>query len=223
MTLSEENQLRSFAYHTASLFALAAVLAAPAAFAQDVADPGGDDFEGDTIVVVAESFVGRVDTPQAPIEVLDEADIASYGASSLADLIQALGPQTGSARGRGGGPPVFLVNGMRVSSFREMRSYPPEAVDKIEILPEEVAQRFGFPPDARVVNFILKDGFSSREIELEYGQPGRGGYSSKEVEATYLRIDYRNAGVGSQSCGPELAPQFRITEKQIGFAFRVRI
>ena len=44
-----------------------------------------------------------------------------------------------------------------------------------------------------------------------------------ESEATYLRIDYRNAGVGSQSCGPELAPEFRITEKQIGFAFRVRI
>ena len=44
-----------------------------------------------------------------------------------------------------------------------------------------------------------------------------------ESEATYLRIDYRNAGVGSQSCGPELDPQFRITEKQVGFAFRVRI
>ena len=40
---------------------------------------------------------------------------------------------------------------------------------------------------------------------------------------THLRIDYRNAGVGSQSCGPELAPEFRITEKQIAFGFSVRI
>ena len=40
---------------------------------------------------------------------------------------------------------------------------------------------------------------------------------------THLRIDYRNAGVGSQSCGPELAPEFRITEKQIAFTFSVRI
>ena len=35
--------------------------------------------------------------------------------------------------------------------------------------------------------------------------------------ATYVRIDYRNAGVGSQSCGPELAWDFRLNEKQIAF------
>ena len=40
---------------------------------------------------------------------------------------------------------------------------------------------------------------------------------------THLRIDYRNAGVGSQSCGPELAPEHRITEKQISFGFSVRL
>ena len=40
---------------------------------------------------------------------------------------------------------------------------------------------------------------------------------------THLRIDYRNAGVGSQSCGPELAPEYRITEKQIAFTFSIRI
>ncbi len=40
---------------------------------------------------------------------------------------------------------------------------------------------------------------------------------------SFLRIDYRNAGVGSQSCGPELAAEHRITEKEISFAFSVRI
>ena len=40
-----------------------------------------------------------------------------------------------------------------------------------------------------MVNFILKDNYSSREIELEYGQPWAGGYSTQEVEGTYLRID----------------------------------
>lgn len=40
---------------------------------------------------------------------------------------------------------------------------------------------------------------------------------------THLRIDYRNAGVGSQSCGPELAPEYRITEKQIEFRFSVHL
>ncbi len=40
---------------------------------------------------------------------------------------------------------------------------------------------------------------------------------------TFLRIDYRNAGVGSQSCGPELAPAHRIGEKKITFGFSVHL
>jgi len=44
-----------------------------------------------------------------------------------------------------------------------------------------------------------------------------------ESTGTHLRIDYRNAGVGSQSCGPELIPEHKITEKQIAFAFSIRI
>ena len=188
MTLSGKKKLRHIAPYSASVLAVAAVLAASAAHGQEAATEE-EAFSDEDIIVIAESLAGRVDAPQAPIEELDQEDIAAYGAGSLGELIQALGSQTGSARGRGSGPPVFLVNGVRVSSFREMRSYPPEAVEKIEILPEEVAQRFGYPPDARVINFILKDGFSSREIELEYGQPDRGGYSRKEVEATYLKID----------------------------------
>ena len=128
--------------------------------------------------------------PEAPIIELDEEDIAAYGAGSIAELVEQLAPQTGSGRGRGGdgGRPVFLVNGLRVSSFREFRSYPPEAIERVEVLPEESAQQFGFPPNQRVINFIMKDNFQSREVELEYGQPTAGGYSDREVELTYLRL-----------------------------------
>jgi hypothetical protein len=69
----------------------------------------------------------------------------------------------------------MLVNGVRISSFREIRSYPPEAIQKVEVFPEEVAQRYGYSPDQRVVNIILKRNFSSREVEVEYGQPWEGG------------------------------------------------
>jgi hypothetical protein len=183
-----------------SLTALAVALAAPAAAqeapaadgSQDTvaqADADGGMISDNEIIVIAGSLRGQVDAPQPAIVELDEEDIASYGAGSLAELVQALSAETGSGRGRGGGPPVFLMNGLRVSSFREMRSFPPEAVQKVEILPEEVAQRYGYSADQRVINFILKDNFSSKEIELEYGQPDRGGTSSKEAEATYLRID----------------------------------
>ena len=36
---------------------------------------------------------------------------------------------------------------------------------------------------------------------------------------TTVIIDYRNAGIGSASCGPDLNPQYRITEKEFDFSF----
>ena len=37
---------------------------------------------------------------------------------------------------------------------------------------------------------------------------------------THLRIDYRNSGIGSNSCGPQLEPEHRIDEKEIQFTFQ---
>ena len=144
--------------------------------------------DNDEILVIADRLRGLVDTVQAPILELEEEDIAAYGAGSIADLVAAIEPQTSSNRGRGGGRPVFLINGVRVGSFREFRSYPPEAVQKVEVLPEETAQKFGFPPDRRVVNIILKDNYSAITVEAEYEQPSLGGYSRTEQEATLLKI-----------------------------------
>lgn len=170
------------------------VLAAPA-FAEEVAqsEPADvtEDAErpGDEIVVVATRIRGQVDAPQPPVMTLDEADVASYGASSLGDLVAAISPQTGSGRGRGDGRPVFLLNGQRIANFREMRSIPPEAIRRLEVLPEEVALRYGYPPNQRVINFILKDNFSSVTAAGEYNIPARGGFANREMEGGLLRID----------------------------------
>ncbi|SMQ60496.1 TonB-dependent Receptor Plug Domain [Altererythrobacter xiamenensis] len=147
------------------------------------------DGEGNAIVVTGERLRGQLDVEQAPVLELNAEDIEAIGATSIAELIEAIGPQTSSSRGRGDGRPVFLVNGIRIGSFRELRSYPPEAIEKVEVMPEEVAQKFGFPPDRRVVNIILKENYSSREIELEYEQPWDGGYSRNEQEFTLLTIN----------------------------------
>ncbi len=147
-----------------------------------------DDADAGEIVVIATRLRGQIDAPQPPIVTLNEADIQSYGVSSLADLVAALAPQTSSGRGRGGGFPAILVNGQRIGSFREMRNFPPEAIRRVEVLPEETAQRYGFPPDQRVINFILKDQFASRTAELNYRQPTRGGNSSESAELSTLTI-----------------------------------
>jgi len=153
--------------------------------------PGGAviDESANEIIVFAQSLRGQVDAPQPPLLELGEEEIAAYGVGSIEELIQQLAPQITSARGRGDGGPVFLVNGVRIASFRELRSYPPEAISRVEVFSEEVAQRYGYSADQRVVNLILKDNYESREIEAEYGQPWAGGYSTQQVEATYLRID----------------------------------
>lgn len=184
---------------------LALGLAAPLA-AQDSAASG-------EIVVRADRIPGQLDVETAPVDTLDAADIQAIGATSIADLLAAISPQTGSARGRGGGgQPIFLVNGIRIGSPREFRSYPPEAIEKVEVFPEEVAQRFGFPPDRRVVNFVLKNKFSSREIELEYEQPDRGGYSRTEQELSMLRI----ADGGRLNLSLELSDVSLLTEGERG-------
>ena len=132
---------------TALVFAAQPPLAAQEAGAPETVPPGEPEPQpaaasSDEILVVAQSLRGEVETPVPPVLELNEQDIAAYGAGSLAELVQALGPATGSGA-RGGGFPVILVNGTRVSSFRELRSYPPEAIQKVEVFPEEGAQRYG--------------------------------------------------------------------------------
>lgn len=41
--------------------------------------------------------------------------------------------------------------------------------------------------------------------------------------ATHVRIDYKNSGVGSSSCGPDLEPEYKLSEKEIEFSFNVSI
>lgn len=181
-----------------SLIALAAAIPALAQPVSEGAQPGPaagqpaapalSEDEVDAIVVTAERVRGQVQTASAPVVELDQEQVKAYGAASIADLVAQLSPQIGSGRGRGGRP-VFLVNGQRITSFREIGRYPPEAVKKVEVLPEEVALKFGFPADQRVINFILQDNFASREAEVEYGTPARGGYSAAQAELGLLRID----------------------------------
>lgn len=184
-----------------SLVLLPLLFAAMPAYAQEAPaspeapiPPASDEDEDlvaadDEILVIATRIRGQVDAPQPPILTLDEEEIASYGAASLTDLLSQLSPQTGSGRGRGEGGPVILLNGRRISSFREMRDMPPEAIRRMEVLPEEVALRFGYAANQRVVNFILKDNFISKTVAGEYNVPTRGGFAASELEAGVVRID----------------------------------
>lgn len=43
----------------------------------------------------------------------------------------------------------------------------------------------------------------------------------KKSEYVTVRVDYKNAGIGSESCGPELQRKYAITDKKIKFCFKI--
>ncbi|PHR15764.1 MAG: hypothetical protein COA41_15725 [Sphingopyxis sp.] len=161
------------------------MLAAPASAQVSEAE---SEYPDEEIVVIAERPRGAVVTEVPPVVELSEADIASYGASSVSDLLDALSSQTSSSRGRGSGRPVVLINGQRTSGFREIRDLPPEAIRTVQVFPEELALQYGYRPDQRVINFILKDNYTGLSASAEYGVPTQGGQGRSELETTLTRI-----------------------------------
>lgn len=163
--------------------------APPVERAGTASEPDQNADEDGNIVVEGQRLRGQLLIDQAPVLELNEEDIAAEGVTSIADLIAQITNQSGSARGRGGGGrPVILINGIRIGSFREFRNYPPEALARVEVFPEEVTQRFGFPPDRRVINLILKPNYNNAEVEFEFEGPSRGGNYTREQELGYLQI-----------------------------------
>jgi hypothetical protein len=148
--------------------------------------------EVEEIVVTAGRPAGSIVSTIQPEVTLSPRDIRAYGASSLADLLQQLSPQTGSNRGRGGDAPVVLINGRRVSGFSEIRNIPPEAILRVDVFPEETALAYGYRADQRVVNFVLRDQFHAVTGEIEVGGPTAGDRRELELTGSILHLDTEN-------------------------------
>ncbi|MGH6911629.1 MAG: TonB-dependent receptor, partial [Phenylobacterium sp.] len=119
---------------------------------------------------------------------LSPADIQSYGVSNIADLLNELAPEIRSDRGRGGEGPVVLLNGRRISGFNEIRDLPTEAILRVDILPEEVALKYGYSANQRVVNIVLQPHFRAVTVEAGGGAPTAGGQASGQAELGVFRI-----------------------------------
>jgi hypothetical protein len=48
-----------------------------------------------------------------------------------------------------------------------VRNLPPEAIERVDILPEEAALRLGYPARSKPVNIVLKPYYASVMVELE--------------------------------------------------------
>lgn len=176
------------------LIAALAAGVSPAAMAQistEVPPPAqpdemaeGEDEPVDDIVVTGARERGAVVGNVKPEQQLNAADIRSYAVSSIAELITELAPQTNAA----GGAPVILLNGKRISAFAEIQDMPPEAIERVDILPEEVALSYGYAANQKVVNIVLRRRFRAETAELRAGTTTDGGRENGKVEAGLLRI-----------------------------------
>ena len=175
-----------------SMPAMAAAQQAPsrpaAAAAAAQASEQDEGAESEEIVVTgSRKLPGAVIGDIPPDQTLGQAEIRSYGVSSISDLLNELSPQTTSGRGSGGAP-VVLLNGRRISSFSEIRDIPTEAIQRVEILPEEVALKYGYRADQKVVNFVLRRRFRAVTAEAADTQATEGGGNTPKGSLDMLNI-----------------------------------
>lgn len=140
------------------------------------------------IVVTGERPRGSVVGDIPPERTFSPLDIRAFGASNVEDFIQALGPQVSSNRGREDSGPVTLLNGRRVSNFSEIARIPTEAIERTEIFPEELALKYGYRADQKVVNIVTFQRFKSRTGQLSYIRPTEGGRDTPGIVADYFAI-----------------------------------
>ena len=121
-----------------------------------------------------------------PEETFTAADVRSFGVSSITDLLSELTPQTTSGLG---GDPVVLLNGRRISGMGEIRDIPTEAIQRVEILPEEVALKYGYSADQKVVNVVLRQRFRAATVEGQVGGSTAGGQMSEMGNYSRLQLN----------------------------------
>lgn len=173
--------------------------------AQRPVTPDDLDTEVEAVTITASGKpYGAVLGDIPPEETFSPADVRSFGVSSMEDLLTELTPQTTSGLG---GDPVVLLNGRRISGRGEIRDIPTEAIARVEILPEEVALKYGYSADQKVVNIVLRQRFRASTVDASLGGSTGGGQTSEQLNWSQLRLNRQgrsNLAIKIQNSDPLL-------------------
>lgn len=137
-------------------------------------------------VVITPSQRGKAEGPVQPDLTLDADEIMGTGASTVADLVTLLAPTI--APEPDSPPPVFLVNGRRISGFQEISGLPAQAIQRTDVLSPAAALSYGYRPNQRVVNFVLRKRFHSVALEAEETGATAGGRSAERFAGDLFRL-----------------------------------
>lgn len=165
----------------------AATLAPALVYAQQQTTNAQQDEQAeDEIVVTASTRLPGAALGEIKPEVtLGGADVRALGVSSVSEILSELAPQI---RGTGGGAPLILLEGRRVSGRQEIERIPSEAIARVDVLPEQVALKYGFPADQKVVNFVLRKRFRAWTLDGRQRLATEGGGGRTNAEASYFSV-----------------------------------
>lgn len=140
------------------------------------------------IVVTAVRPRGAVLGNVPPTRTLNPLDIRAYGAQDIAGLISGLGGEVTSVEAAAPKQPIVLLNGRRIANFEQIANFPTEAIERLEVFPEELALQYGFAANRKVVNLVTFDPFTSRNVLVRFGVPMGSGRSNVGVNGRYLHL-----------------------------------
>lgn len=138
-------------------------------------------------VVIQAAARGKTEGPVQPDLTLDAAEIAGTGATTVQELVTLLEAEitTGDPDAP---PPVYLANGRRISGFQEISGLPAQAIQRMDVLSPAAALSYGYRPNQRVVNFVLRKSFRSLAVEAETTGATEGGRSTEHFDGDVFRL-----------------------------------
>jgi hypothetical protein len=151
-------------------------------------EPAGDEPDDETrdIEVTGAMRPASARTAVPPELRVGRVLIRGLGADNLAEAIEAFAPQSDSLRSDG--EPILLLDGRRIGGRAEIDGLPVDAIRRIEIFPEDVALRYGYPPDRRVVNVVLRPRYETIELQARADVPLGEGRATRRAKAGLLRL-----------------------------------
>ncbi|MEE0946890.1 MAG: glycoside hydrolase family 2 TIM barrel-domain containing protein [Acutalibacteraceae bacterium] len=75
------------------------------------------------------------------------------------------------------------------------------------------------------ITFKAEDTFEAAVLQYSIDCINKAEHTDElgESKATYVRIDYKSSGIGSNSCGPALMEKYRMSDKDIHLSFTINI
>jgi hypothetical protein len=135
-------------------------------------------------------------------------EIDAFGAYDISEVLTRIGDSLGFD-----GAPIIIVNGRRVVNPSDFLGFPPDALERVEALPQHAAAMYGGDPSRRVVNIVLQRRFASRDGRVTAARPTAGGQSSTALDVRQSAIQDNNTSQFGVQLGRDTA--LRASERPV--------